>query len=190
MAIGFEQREELRKGIEARDKYKELNKKTIEVFDSYDPILKIRRFKKITIDENAKKFHVKPKPEPIKKKTNPRGRPKKKKEPVVISVKKIEKKGFVNPNSVRSRIYADYCAGMTKEELMVKYDTTSKRISVELSAKRKMLGITGNKVGVTYNKCIPLFKQGLTNTEIGNVLNIAQHTVGFHRKKYKKQLIQ
>ena len=62
--------ENVRKGLEAAAKYRELNKNTVEKLESHDPKLKMWTFKRITTDENASKFHIKPKPlpEPVKKK--------------------------------------------------------------------------------------------------------------------------
>lgn len=62
--------ENVRKGREAAAKYRELNKNTVEKLESHDPKAKIWYFKKTNIDENASKFHEKPKPipKPVKKK--------------------------------------------------------------------------------------------------------------------------
>jgi len=62
--------ENVRKGIEAAAKYRELNKDTVEKIESHNPKMKMWTFKRITTDENASKFHEKPKPlpKPVKKK--------------------------------------------------------------------------------------------------------------------------
>ena len=62
--------ENVRKGIEAAAKYRELNKNTVEKIESHNPKMKMWTFKRITTDENASKFHEKPKPlpKPVKKK--------------------------------------------------------------------------------------------------------------------------
>ena len=62
--------ENVRKGIEAAAKYRELNKNTVEELESHNPKLKLWTFKRIETDVNASKFHIKPKPlpKPVKKK--------------------------------------------------------------------------------------------------------------------------
>ena len=62
--------ENVRKGREAAAKYRELNKNTVEKFESHNPKLKLWTFKRIETDVNASKFHEKPKPlpKPVKNK--------------------------------------------------------------------------------------------------------------------------
>ena len=49
--------ENVRKGLEASAKYRELNKNTVEKIESHNPKMKMWTFKRITTDENASKFH-------------------------------------------------------------------------------------------------------------------------------------
>lgn len=193
MAIGFEQREELKKGIYARDRYKELNKNTIEILDSYDPILKTRKFKKTTIDENAKKFHIKPKPTPKPKPRNLKIVKSTKKE-ISKTIKPRKSREVKNPidysESKRHQLYDDFINGLTKEQLMLKYNLTKNRVSCEIYSRRRMLGLITSTRNVSYNKCVELIKQGLTNTQIGKQINLSRNTVSYHRSRYEKQLTQ
>src|SRR5690606_35626442 len=84
----------------------------------------------------------------------------------------------------RKRVYDDYVLGLSLQELAQKYGISKKTISSSISKQKQDLGLSRNLKGITYRKACKYFAEtDKNNTEIGEILGIAAHTVCYHRKK-------
>lgn len=180
--------------------YKELNKGTKEVLSTYDPILRLRVFKKESIDPRSKEFtklygKKEKKEKPVKAvkfvaptidKTKKKKAVKKvvtklKKEPkpryVKLEVDKRKEKVF-NPNSAVSKAYELHLQGKSNQEIGLELNITSTYAAEKIRDRKKALGIsTAKKKCVNENQVLGLFKKGKTIKQISALLKITESTV-------------
>lgn len=192
--------------------YKKYNKETVEVLSRYDPIRKCRYFEKVKTDPNANKFvkefvksgrkekviqikkpaKLKPNKEKVVK-VKPIKIPKEK--PKKLPSKPIlkEKKEILKPskaedfiqNTLISNIYNLHLQGKSNEEISKIVGENRRIVATNIYNRKIQLGIYIPAEN-TREKIIDLQNKGLTASEIAKQLNIANHTVSFHVKKWNE----
>lgn len=177
---------ELQKARKVRDEYAAHNLNTKYQAVRIDDRTVV--FNRIETDENAVKFAEKlkklEKAEAIEKRVN-------KVQPNAIKKAKPKPEpkalGF-SDRSLRTRIYQDFTAGISKHKIASKYGISINRVRAEIAKRKSSLGIPRNSSGKTYIKVVALIEKGLRNCEIAKELSVANHTVTYHRKRYLKTL--
>lgn len=184
--------------------YKELNKGTIEQVSYYDPILKLRRYKKVSIDPNSKDFvklYGKKKNEPKEKKDIPI----KKAKIITKTIKKASaprkktKRKYTprpdktpdsyDPNNLTSKVYALHLEGIRNDLIAEKMDISIKRVRQLVSVRRNQLGVKEDaRCNSTYKDVKTLFQEGKSVTEIAYLVNVSVKNVYNLLIRVKKEL--
>lgn len=187
--------------------YKELNKNTVEEVSYYDPILKLRRYKKVLIDPNSKEF--------IKLYGKKKNEKEKKDKPVksvpfvakTVKAKKPRKKVMKVPGTVRksryvprpkktnedydqttliSRIYALHLKGIENNQIATDLNTTKRIVLSSIVNRKRSLGIEVNKRNfVSSDEVIRLFKLGHKQPAIAKMLGVCDSTIYNHLRVAK-----
>ena len=169
--------------------YKELNKGTIEEISYYDPVLKLRRYKKVTIDPNSKDFiklygkkkNEKEKPgKPIKvvEVKIPKPKPKvisktKPKKPRYVKVTERKKRGF-DENSRASLIYQMHIDGKSNKEIAIHFDTPQHYVTAQILTRKKALGLpTAKRKKINSEEVLKEFKNGKTILQLCSIFNVS-----------------
>lgn len=174
--------------------YKKYNQKTVEVISSYDPVLKIRTFKKVSIDENhsqfKKEFCAKPKKEKSVKaiqSIKPFEKKKVSKPTVRKATKQIKPKYTPRPpktadsydqNNLTSKVYALHLQGIRNDLIAEKMEISLKRVRQLISVRRNQLGVEEDfRSNKTYENVKKLFLEGKGVTEIAYLVNVSVKNV-------------
>lgn len=189
--------------------YKELNKGTVEEVSYYDPVLKLRRYKKVQIDPNSKDFvklYGKKKNEKVNKdkpvkfvaktidKTKPKkvikktvSKPKKLLTPKPKYTKVIQRKPQAyHPDSKTSQSYNLHLEGLTDKEISEKVGISEKEARRYIKLRKIQLGLPVEiKQTIKFEDLERLFWKGLNAIEIAKELNTTENNVFQHLKKVK-----
>lgn len=184
--------------------YKELNKGTVEEVSYYDPILKLRRYKKVTIDPNSKDFiklygkkknekEKKDKPvkfvaptinKTIKKSSAPRKKTQRKYTP-----RPDKTPDSYDPNNLTSKVYALHLEGVRNDLIAEKMNISIKRVRQLVSVRRNQLGVKeDSRCNSTYKDVKALFQDGKSVTEIAYLVNVSVKNVYNLLIRVKKEL--
>ncbi|WP_347217904.1 helix-turn-helix domain-containing protein [Chryseobacterium sp.] len=177
--------------------YKELNKGTIEEMSYYDPILKLRRYKKVLIDPNSKDFvklYGKKKNEPKEKKDIPIKKPK----IITKTIKKIIKSKpkpkvkTVHPKTILSKeniekAYSMHVNNCSTFEISKELNVNEKTVLTYILAKKKELGSFKNRYLVQNEKVLQLKRENKSIAEICEILNITDSAVYRHLRMGKTE---
>lgn len=171
--------------------YKELNKGTKEVLSTYDPVLRLRVFKKESIDPRSKEFtklygkkekkdkHVKdvkfvaPTIDKTKKKKAVKRVYSKPKTTRYIKVTERKKRDF-DPNSRASLIYQMHLDGKSNKEIAIHFDTPQHYVTDQLLVRKKALGLpTAKRKKINSEEVLKAFKKGKTILELCEMFNVS-----------------
>lgn len=171
--------------------YKELNKNTVEEVSYYDPVLKLRRYRKVQIDPNSKDFiklygkkkNEKEKPgKPIKfvevkipkPKVTSKTKPKK---PRYVKVTERKKRGF-DENSRASLIYQMHLDGKSNKEISIHFDTPQHYVTAQILARKKVLGLpTNKKKKINPESILKAFQLGKSIKELCEIFDISDASI-------------
>lgn len=153
--------------------FKKNNANTIETVKSYDPVLRMWTFKKVKVDENAKKFFEST-------------RPKKEKKTQVLrqpETTKQKAKG-INPDSLRSKIYGLYQSGIEKKDIANQLNISTRRVSSEITKRNNLLGVEqAKRINPTREKVRKLMKTESNMTVISKKIGVVRSVIDYHIKK-------
>lgn len=182
--------QDLIKAQEILSVYKELNTDTKEVLSSYDPILRIRTFKKVAIDPRSKEFvklYGKPekKEKPVKSikiksfvaKTL-KVKPIKIKKQKPIKVKTERKKPPFQPNSLNTRCYKLHLEGFSNIEIAEQLNVATAIVNKRIKERKSQLGFkVPKKEYVKFEDVEKLFYEGKNYDEMSSILGIKEGSI-------------
>ena len=172
--------------------YKELNKNTVEEISYYDPVLKLRRYKKVSIDPKSKDFiklygkkknEKKEKPgKPIKAIEAKSVKPKAKvtykpKKPRYVKVTERKKRAF-NPDSQTSLIFKMHNQGKSNKQIADYFDIPQHYVTARIFSRKKSLGLpTVKQRKIDPDEVLKAFKIGKSVKDICDMFNISDSSV-------------
>lgn len=188
--------------------YKELNKGTKEVLSTYDPILRLRVFKKETIDPRSKEFtklygkkEKKDKPVKVVKFVAPTiDKTKKKKDvkKVVFKPKKVAKPRYVkvevdkrkekvfNPDSVASKVYSLYEKKKPVKEICAELNLQVHQVNQAIRNRKTQLGIEVERRRIYKTEdFLEQYFLGKSYSDVKSLFKCKIDTIYFHVKKIK-----
>lgn len=171
--------------------YKELNKNTVEEVSYYDPILKLRRYRKVQIDPNSKDFiklygkkknekEKKDKPIKVVEVKIPKPKPKvisKPKKPRYVKVTERKKRGF-DENSRASLIYQMHIDGKSNKEIAIHFNTPQHYVTAQILARKKALGLpTAKKKKINPEAILKAFESGKNIKELCEIFDVSDASI-------------
>lgn len=172
--------------------YKELNKGTIEEISYYDPVLKLRRYKKVSIDPKSKDFiklYGKKKNEkekkgkplkalPVNNTTKPKVcKPIKVAKPRYVKVTQRKKRAF-NPDSQTSLIFKMHNQGKSNKQIADYFDIPQHYVTARIFSRKKSLGLpTVKQRKIDPDEVLKAFKIGKSVKDICDMFNISDSSI-------------
>lgn len=173
--------------------YKELNKNTVEEVSYYDPVLKLRRYKKVSIDPNSKDFVklygkkknekekkdkpikiIAPKVEKIKPKVVSKPKAKNTR---YVKVTERKKRGF-DENSRASLIYQMHLDGKSNKEISIQFDTPQHYVTTQILSRKKALGLpTAKKKKINPEAILKAFQTGKSIKELCEMFDVSDASI-------------
>lgn len=192
--------QDLIKAREVVSAYKDFNSKTIERLCYFDPVLKLRRYEKISIDPNSKDFvklYGKKKNEPKEKKDIPI----KKAKIITKTIKKrIKAKPKPKPKNIHhktilskeniEKAYSMHMNNCSTFEISKELNVNEKTVLNYILAKKKELGSFKNRYLVQNEKVVQLKKENKSIAEICEILNITDSAVYRHLRMGKTEKVK
>lgn len=181
MIYHTERNEAHEKAVRFVQGFKTNNQNTTEKVISYDPVMKVWTFKKVTIDENAKAYYDATRPAK-------RELPRTASEPKVKKFTKTIKRQDIC-SQLSQEIYNRYCEGEMSKDLQKVYNISGRKMRAIISENNNRLGVEqANRKNPMLDKVREALKTTANKAEIARKLGVLRTTVTYHARIIEKEL--